>query len=501
MKHFYLIVSVLLFTQWANASTLNVNQKQKLETLSKQRAQVAEFTQMLATGTSSQFKSAAALTFLDKVTDNKGGYTNMSYTTDGKLLLLEEYVADHWDQTVNINQKLTFKYDTNGNETEYKLWYYDFYEEELLLEEMTETTWDNQNRMLSEIDYEWDDETNQTIPIGKSTYTYSGQTALMEQLAYDPTLKAFVKETKMELTLNSLNQAISAKIYNWDHDQAIYVYAGKMTNTYNSKGELVKTVLTGIDEETNQEVVAMNFELVYNSKGLLVKEINEMNLQGEMVTMSESRYEYNSNDRLIKTEDYILNWMSGESMLSERSEYDYENNQLKEERVYQAEWGTNELALTFKYEFTYQADNNAQNIARPNIDDVDMFFGYEYFESGRLLKVREYQIDSDSELLTLDVEKTFHYSNNPGTGTNRLETSTLKAYPVPFDSYINIETGANTQKQATLYSAQGQRLLHIQLEQQTTLQTGHLPSGIYVLELVDRNGAKQQHRIVKKSIN
>jgi hypothetical protein len=501
MKKMYLLLFVSLVVLWASASPNNTNLKDRYETLSKQRAQVAEFTQMLCTGTSSRYKSATALTYLNKVTDSKSGYTNMSYNTNGKLLLLEEYVADHWDQTVNINQKLTFKYDTNGNETEYTLWYYDSFDEKLLLEEMTETTWDNQNRMLSEIEYEWDDDANQPIPTGKSTYTYSGLTATMEQMAYDPTLKAYIKETKMELTLNSQNQGLSAKIYNWDHDQAIYVYTGKMTNTYNSKGELVKTVITGIDKTNNQEVVAMNFELVYNSKGLLIKEVNEMNFQGEMVPISESRYEYNSNDRLIKAEDYILNWMSGESMLSERNEYDYENNQLKEERVYQPEWGTSELALTYKYQFTYQADNNALNIARPNTDYVDMFFGYEYFESGRLLKVRQYEWDNETEQVDFNVEKTFHYSNNPGTGIKRLEASTLKAYPVPFDSHLNIETGANSQKQATLYSAQGQRLLHIQLEQQATLQTGHLPSGIYVLEVIDPNGTKQVHRIVKKSIN
>lgn len=501
MKKMYLFLSALIVVLWASASPINTNSKERYETLSKQRAQVAEFTQMLATGTSSQFKSAAALTFLDKVTNNKGGYTNMSYTTDGKLLVLEEYVANDWDETVTINHKIVMDYDVHGNESLFEFWEFDQAQEKLVLKEREEMSWDEQDRLLTTMSSEWDDDANLCIPIGKSTYTYSGQTATLEQMSYDPATQTYSKESKTELTLNSQNQSTSGKIYTWNKVTQQYVYSGKITNTYNAKGEQIKTTITGIDEETNQEVDAMIIELVYNSKGLLIKDISKMNMEGTLVTMSESRYEYNSNDRLIKSEDFMLNWMTGEILLAARSEYDYENNQLKEERVYQAEWGTNELALTFKYEFTYQADNNALNIARPNTDYVDMFFDYEYFESGRLLKVREYQMDSDSELLTLDVEKTFHYSNNPGTGTNRLETSTLKAYPVPFDSYINIETGANKQKQATLYSAQGQRLLHIQLEQQTTLQTGHLPSGIYVLEVVDRNGAKQQHRIVKKSIN
>ena len=86
----------------------------------------------------------------------------------------------------------------------------------------------------------------------------------------------------------------------------------------------------------------------------------------------------------------------------------------------------------------------------------------------------------DAVNITLSIEETVR---NP-----------ITIFPNPTNAILNIK-GIDI-KQAKLYDALGKKVLDIRDE--NTLDVSHLDAGVYLIEIITRNGKTTQRRIIKK---
>jgi hypothetical protein len=79
--------------------------------------------------------------------------------------------------------------------------------------------------------------------------------------------------------------------------------------------------------------------------------------------------------------------------------------------------------------------------------------------------------------------------------TSRSETS-IDIYPNPFNGELTIKT--IQQASVALYDVTGQLVLQRDMQNATTISTSHLPSGLYLLKLTDKNGQVVETRKLLK---
>jgi hypothetical protein len=84
----------------------------------------------------------------------------------------------------------------------------------------------------------------------------------------------------------------------------------------------------------------------------------------------------------------------------------------------------------------------------------------------------------------------------PTNVENVKEETEIAIYPNPFGDHLTIKS-ANANS-ATLYNMTGTAVLKVEVDKNTTISTGHLPAGIYLLKLVDKNGhLVQTEKLIK----
>ncbi|HKK10779.1 MAG TPA: PKD domain-containing protein, partial [Bacteroidales bacterium] len=101
-----------------------------------------------------------------------------------------------------------------------------------------------------------------------------------------------------------------------------------------------------------------------------------------------------------------------------------------------------------------------------------------------------------------DSETKIEYIIVNGVGIEQLslEEEKLIVYPNPASDIINVVTLPNTEAQVRILSAVGKQVLAKQItDEKTTLNVGNLPSGIYIVEMIDTaNGQRITKRLIVK---
>ena len=87
------------------------------------------------------------------------------------------------------------------------------------------------------------------------------------------------------------------------------------------------------------------------------------------------------------------------------------------------------------------------------------------------------------------------YHFDPTFSANEFDKSYISVAPNPSSSYINL-TSTNSILEAKIYNMLGGEVKHINEQNLTKLDVENLPSGIYLLDLVDANNQKSTHKII-----
>ncbi len=87
------------------------------------------------------------------------------------------------------------------------------------------------------------------------------------------------------------------------------------------------------------------------------------------------------------------------------------------------------------------------------------------------------------------------YHFDPAFSVNEFDKSNVSVAPNPSSSYITL-TSTNSIVEAKIYNMLGGEVKHINDQNLTKIDVENLPSGIYLLDLVDANNQKSAHKII-----
>lgn len=92
-------------------------------------------------------------------------------------------------------------------------------------------------------------------------------------------------------------------------------------------------------------------------------------------------------------------------------------------------------------------------------------------------------------------------SCTPGSplGVNDLSIiSDIQVYPNPVEDHLFIRNAKNDLLEFILYDITGQEVIHRSISSSESINTTHLPQGIYLYQLIGRSGQRQSGKIVRK---
>lgn len=114
------------------------------------------------------------------------------------------------------------------------------------------------------------------------------------------------------------------------------------------------------------------------------------------------------------------------------------------------------------------------------------------FESFGICRMYAYRLAGDSTITILN-----QYLNDLIIGIDEPAQANFKLLGNPVSNSINLELETTEVHTLTLYNLNGQQLLQQQTETQTIrMDVAHLPQGVYLLEVRNKQGVTRQ-RVVK----
>lgn len=416
-------------------------------------------------------------------------------------------------------------------------------------------TYNAQGKNTSYISYDWSDVTNKIEPEYKYEYAYNSNGLLAEYHSFDwdtlNTVAQWVETMKYIDTYNSNGQVTEDIYYYRDDDVNQLLPSSKTTYTYDAAGNQVTEISYMWDDETNNWALYSKIENTYDSNGnlltmensiymgestwmLYMKEVNTYDSQGRPTQGISSRFNYatyslGNTDKVVYTYNssgentLVVNykwelgaWVnyskdentfdsSHRTLTSKTSRWDETGNVWKaeymDENSYDANgnfnlsvyWEGDEagnLVKVGKDEVTYNNSYSVSDIIYPNV------YGY-FLESITTHMITGiHSFDWVNGTWRYDSKSLFNYSGINVTTANIFGDGSIRVFPNPASDKINIFTGSELLSQVSLFGLDGNLILTRQFSGQVSVQTGHLPTGIYLLKIQSPGEPEYQGKIV-----
>lgn len=97
-----------------------------------------------------------------------------------------------------------------------------------------------------------------------------------------------------------------------------------------------------------------------------------------------------------------------------------------------------------------------------------------------------------------NVTAVFVYDSELSTSTDNLSSFTFKVYPNPSTGLFTIENQDDVISSVRVNAMSGRQLLHLNMGQRQFMDLGKLPAGMYMMQMLDKNGLVLETKLVSK---
>jgi len=447
------------------------------------------------------FKSVVAKSkMLDEITFPDGSKKELKYNDRGQTIGYKYYMLDEETSAVKLSADNAFIYDANGNRTQQV--FNTLKNGSLTVTEKDEYEFDSQNRETLHILSAYSEELEKLVKYSKTITSYQASGFKTEDYLWDEEAQTWNLSSKSEVEVNN-NRIVKGTIYAKSEETGEIVKTMVMEYSYNANGS-IKQILTKMVDETSGEMVDfMKSVYSYDGNGNEISSIESMFDSENWMEWSKTISTYNSSNMLTSDEYYDLDWLSFQLAVSEKHEYNYTNNQLTQELVWQNIEMMGELSQSMKFEYTYNNAINIDDVVLPDSwiehndeNDTQSEFIY-YF--GTLSNVKWYDWDYDTEAFKLYRDATYHYSNfGSGVAVNTLGISSLNIGPNPFSENISVSLSESAPSSISVYNIAGQKVFNTTVKGSKTISTTAWEKGIYMIHFTDQSGKHEIAKLVKR---
>lgn len=491
MKTTLLLFIFSLFLSLSVSAKPSEKVQKKTQSIHKE---LLECRKNITTDNSIRLISEATIVTLDSIIETNGKRTYVKYEKNGWPTLIEKMAYNEVDESSYYEEKVVYQYDNKGNPTLYEHYSSD-YEGGIVLDDKEESVWNDNNQPLSIISWDKDEDTGELLPLSKSTYEYSDNTAVASVYEYDIENELYVLTGKYNYLFQNDNQVEHVDIFMIDEETGELFKYAIMDFEYNNKNLETRSVMKIINSETGEYIDFMIVEANYDDNGNIIHSKDYMLNEGEEFLLSEQTMKYNNAGQIIEENTFGADLFSGEVSLIEQSRYNYNNSILTEKIDATKDYETGGLIDAYKHIFTFSKDKNSLYIARPDAD-VD-FCEATFFQYGRIDKIAEYEL-ADNNQLEKASEKTFYYSSTttPETSSESM-FSQVKVFPNPFIDVITIDLVSDEKQTVKISDISGKVVFETEVSGKSTLHPEISKRGIYMIEVLG-NSSSFRTKLMRK---
>ena len=389
-----------------------------------------------------------------------------NYYNNGKTIVLS--VFWNYNDSIYKHHKDSVIYDDNGNKT---LFFVFDGDSVWVNDEKTEYVYDaNGNLIIYKYSY-WSNTASSWRYDEKKEYTYSSNGLLTEELRYDYDQTADTWKNYRKYIYNYDGSNLTEKIeLSWNSSASQWDSSYKDVYTYNSNNLLTSHTSYYFDNGTNTFVEDDKEDYTYDADGRLIIQVE---------------YYWNGtswdNDR-----KYQYYYDGSGELYVERDEYDWDNTDgwvldEKEMKTYADSIDINTVKISFLFVEEYGLMDNLF------VGTLTDYVNYEYNPDGT------YQYDEKDKFFYNKLN-----SNNFVSGY-KFDAS-IKMFPNPTSDVLYVYSDKNIDGRIVVSGINGGVYRTVEMNgTKVSVPVQSLPSGVYVVSIVDNNGnTLKTSRIIKK---
>jgi hypothetical protein len=377
-------------------------------------------------------------------------------------------------------------------------------ENKLSVKKQSEMIYDSNGRMTTEIHRTQGE--NELVPFSFYFSTHSPDSSVLTMYKWDANNNnwdltgyeiSYYDNTGTLKQLDTYKENISSGVMELSNRILFqYDYKGRSTGTE----FLAAPYTNGIWERE------MAFYYEYNNNDQIIKSINYMKTRG----LTESWYEefryYNENG-FAEIIDCFYGTDSINNSLEYKIEYQYENNSLSVQLESMFDKEAGELKPLFKYELKHDTTIDTTGLILPSLEGPEYYyernslFSNIYFKGNVLKSFIKYEIDTISNQFVKKNEASYYYSRLRHDNTSSIELTdfSLKCSPNPFTDNISISLNEKSDYKLKIYDLTGRLKYSDQISGSNFNITPDINErGIYILELSSGKGKTYRTKIIRK---
>lgn len=355
--------------------------------------------------------------------------------------------------TWNFEDKGTFSYDENGNNTLQENYFWD---EAWLIYDKSEQEFDGNGNILVETYYEWDESKGLLwLPYNKYEYGYNNDGDLTTGLNsyYDSAEDSWINDSREEYGYNANGYLELITYYSWDGVSETWNVSWKNEYAYDNEGNLITVTVYSWSDTWNP---LWKDDLTYDNNKNITEDLN-------------SSWDDDAND-----------WVNGW-----KDEFNY-NAEGNMDINISSGWDGSHWVNLFKNELSYNNAYDAQDLIMPFWWETDDYITYVHMPTGYI----GYEWIDGSDVWELSLKATLNYVDHDVTGIFNPTASEIQVYPNPATDYISFDLKDNASEATVeLFDIQGRLVLSQAVSGQTKIQVNHLNKGLYMYKLLQNDNS------------
>lgn len=295
---------------------------------------------------------------------------------------------------------------------------------------LTESSYDVHGNATLVIIKKWDESLNQWVNSSKSEYSYNETGLRLQSITseWDSTNGDWIHASKTEYSFNENGASTGVIEYEWDNEESVWVNSWQHEIIYDAHGNIFQFILLQVDTASKELHVSAKEEFTYNGDNKqILMEYSTLNENGRLVVFIKQETAYDAFGNVILKTTYLLDEQSAEFIISDKSEYIYNES----------------------------GDKLIEESSSSYYDGIPFVYQTNYY----------YSIHSIASAIDI-------------------ETTSPVLYPNPFNDHLSFQLIKNY-KHITfeLFNFQGQKVMSKPLINSETINVASLASGVYFYRL------------------
>ncbi len=387
----------------------------------------------------SMLKSVSGSKIKLQTIEGEWGRKVFTYNDNDQIISYKYFKIDEYSNEEELTEQHTYEYNSEGGLVLSELYLLDsFYGWNLI--EKEENSYYTDGRLKQSNVFSYDYSSGETESASRHEYEYSGNITQVNSFFKSGNEAEWVSMGYVVYEVNSQGLLVKTEVYEIDEDTGEVVLGSIFAMQYDAGGNEIVSVVSSPDEDEMVEIFRTETE--YNPNGTIAQEQNLMLLYDAPMLLDKTMYYY-QNGKLVKMEEYSMNYSTLDTYLNWYIEYGYVQGKLESETYYQSDGFSGDFTAVSKKEFAFGDLIALDNIAIPEIEEYESFYEFDlydldYYENGLLTELTLYTNNYDDDDLVFVKTSSYSYSSE----TSQLsDNATLSAIQIDGDELSVFDSG------------------------------------------------------------